>query len=43
MGFREALITLRNSQKTSKGAPAYSLLVNRRLGALSLPVPMYSA
>ena len=32
MGFREALITLRNRQKTSKGAPAYSLLVNRRLG-----------
>jgi phosphatidylglycerophosphate synthase len=34
LGFREALTTLRSRQKTSKGAPAYSLLVNRRLGRL---------
>lgn len=31
-GFRAALGRLRQVQKTSKGAPAYSLLVNRRLG-----------
>lgn len=31
-GFREALAGLRHAQKTSKGAPAYSRLVNRRLG-----------
>lgn len=30
--FRPALTQLRSHQKTSKGAPAYSLLVNRRLG-----------
>jgi phosphatidylglycerophosphate synthase len=33
-GFREALAALRHAQKTSKGAPAYSRLVNRRLGRL---------
>jgi phosphatidylglycerophosphate synthase len=33
-GFREALTALRHAQKTSKGAPAYSRLVNRRLGRL---------
>ena len=32
--FGEALQELRSRQKTSKGAPAYSLLVNRRLGRL---------
>jgi phosphatidylglycerophosphate synthase len=32
MGFAEALEALKGRQKTSKGAPAYSLLVNRRLG-----------
>jgi phosphatidylglycerophosphate synthase len=31
-GFREALDGLRHAQKTAKGAPAYSRLVNRRLG-----------
>lgn len=31
-GFRDALAGLRHAQKTSKGAPAYSRLVNRRLG-----------
>jgi phosphatidylglycerophosphate synthase len=33
-GFREALAGLRHAQKTSKGAPAYSRLVNRPLGRL---------
>ncbi|HKY15324.1 MAG TPA: CDP-alcohol phosphatidyltransferase family protein [Microthrixaceae bacterium] len=33
-GFGEALARLRSVQKTSKGAPAYSLLVNRRLGRI---------
>ncbi len=33
-GFREALVALQTRQKTSKGGPAYSLLVNRRLGRL---------
>ena len=28
-GFRAALDRLRNAQKSSKGAPAYSLYVNR--------------
>jgi len=32
LSFSEALIELKGKQKTSKGAPAYSLLVNRRLG-----------
>lgn len=32
--FRDALDGLRHAQKTSKGAPAYSRLVNRRLGRL---------
>jgi phosphatidylglycerophosphate synthase len=31
-GFRDALSTLRERQKTTKGAPAYSRYVNRRLG-----------
>ena len=31
-GFRDALDGLRHAQKTAKGAPAYSRLVNRRLG-----------
>lgn len=31
-GYRHALATLRGAQKTSKGAPAYSLYVNRPLG-----------
>jgi phosphatidylglycerophosphate synthase len=30
--FRDAMVALRSRQKTSKGAPAYSRLVNRRLG-----------
>src|SRR5215203_5106358 len=30
--FGAAMTALRRAQKTSKGAPAYSLLVNRRLG-----------
>lgn len=34
LGFSEALADLKNRQKTSKGAPAYSRLVNRRLGRL---------
>lgn len=33
-GFQEALVRLGRAQKTSKGAPAYSRLVNRRLGRL---------
>jgi phosphatidylglycerophosphate synthase len=33
-GFREARVRLGQVQKTSKGAPAYSRLVNRRLGRL---------
>lgn len=32
--FNEALGRLKSRQKTSKGAPAYSLLVNRRLGRI---------
>jgi phosphatidylglycerophosphate synthase len=30
--FGDAMVALRSKQKTSKGAPAYSRLVNRRLG-----------
>jgi len=33
-GFRAALDRLRNAQKSSKGAPAYSLYVNRPLGRI---------
>lgn len=32
LSFGDAMTELRSRQKTSKGAPAYSLLVNRRLG-----------
>jgi phosphatidylglycerophosphate synthase len=32
--FHQALTALRHAQKTSKGAPAYSRFVNRRLGRL---------
>jgi phosphatidylglycerophosphate synthase len=34
MGIREALEVLRSRQKTTKGAPAYSRFVNRKLGRL---------
>jgi phosphatidylglycerophosphate synthase len=41
-GFREALAGLRTVQKTAKGAPAYSRLVNRRLGRV-LAAAAYTA
>jgi phosphatidylglycerophosphate synthase len=33
-GFRDSLEALKRAQKTSKGAPLYSRLINRRLGRL---------